>query len=266
MSKSDNLNDYLADLYQGIASKKPGASKNPQDFRSEIESIKPVLQEKTATANGDVVADEGYDGLSKVKVAVPETPIWDGTLTKTTINLTGTTWNIPSGWVTVANQGNYLVDGELTLGGTTVAITQLILGLYSPASGTPEYKANWLSIMVDGALQTLESTSGFTLKITGGKDASNADLLAWLESDGQDTGVSLISFTIAGTTYQAISGMTWGEWVADTNYNTDGYYINGEMVCASNGQQVLLKGAYITAGLEINEDDYTLSSSSSGGS
>lgn len=40
MSKQNNLKDYLTDLYQGIASKKPGASRNPQNFRSEIESIK----------------------------------------------------------------------------------------------------------------------------------------------------------------------------------------------------------------------------------
>lgn len=39
MSKENNLKDYLVDLYRGIASKKPGASKNPQDFRAEIESI-----------------------------------------------------------------------------------------------------------------------------------------------------------------------------------------------------------------------------------
>lgn len=39
MSKQNNLKDFLADLYQGIVSKKPDASKNPQDFRSEIESI-----------------------------------------------------------------------------------------------------------------------------------------------------------------------------------------------------------------------------------
>ena len=39
MSKSDNLRDYLADLYEGIAEKKPGASKNPQDFRDEIKAI-----------------------------------------------------------------------------------------------------------------------------------------------------------------------------------------------------------------------------------
>jgi hypothetical protein len=40
MSKRDNLKDYLIDLYQGIAAKKPGASRNPQRFRAEIESIR----------------------------------------------------------------------------------------------------------------------------------------------------------------------------------------------------------------------------------
>lgn len=39
MSKQDNLKDFLTDLYAGIVSKKPNASRNPQDFRSEIESI-----------------------------------------------------------------------------------------------------------------------------------------------------------------------------------------------------------------------------------
>lgn len=39
MSKENNLKDFLADLYVGISSRKPGASKNPQDFRKEIESI-----------------------------------------------------------------------------------------------------------------------------------------------------------------------------------------------------------------------------------
>ena len=39
MSKENNLKDYLTDLYGGIASKKPDASRNPQNFRAEIEAI-----------------------------------------------------------------------------------------------------------------------------------------------------------------------------------------------------------------------------------
>lgn len=39
MSKKNNLKDYLTDLYEGIVSKKPNASRNPQNFRAEIESI-----------------------------------------------------------------------------------------------------------------------------------------------------------------------------------------------------------------------------------
>ena len=36
----------------------------------------------------------------------------------------------------------------------------------------------------------------------------------------------MISFSIAGTSYQAEEGMTWAEWVA-SSYNTGGYYLSG---------------------------------------
>ena len=38
------------------------------------------LQEKTVTENGEVTPDEGYDGLSKVSVAVPVVEEWDGSI------------------------------------------------------------------------------------------------------------------------------------------------------------------------------------------
>ena len=34
----------------------------------------------------------------------------------------------------------------------------------------------------------------------------------------------MISFTIAGTSYQAEEGMTWEQWV-NSSYNTGGFYV-----------------------------------------
>lgn len=39
------------------------------------------------------------------------------------------------------------------------------------------------------------------------------------------SGVTLITFTIEGTSYQAEEGMTWQQWV-DSSYNTGGWNIN----------------------------------------
>ena len=45
--------------------------------------------------------------------------------------------------------------------------------------------------------------------------------IAW---DSNQSSSSLIAFSIEGTSYQAESGMTWGEWV-ESEYNTDGYSV-----------------------------------------
>lgn len=75
--------------------------------------------------------------------------------------------------------------------------------------------------------------------------------LAWKEA-----GPSLISFTIAGTSYQAEEGMTWGEWV-NSAYNTGGFIIPGP-VLSSGGKPVqdkstgidVLSSATIRSGAE----------------
>ena len=45
--------------------------------------VKPNLQTKTATANGDISPDDGYCGLGKVTVNVPATPTQEKTITIT---------------------------------------------------------------------------------------------------------------------------------------------------------------------------------------
>ena len=55
----------------------------------------------------------------------------------------------------------------------------------------------------------------------------------------------MISFTIAGTSYQAEEGMTWGEWIA-SSYNTDGYYDNGKNVFESDGRSVVYNNSTVS--------------------
>lgn len=45
-----------------------------------------------------------------------------------------------------------------------------------------------------------------------------------------------ISFTIAGTTYQATSGMTWENWVS-SNYNTGGFSLDGSSIYQSSSSK-----------------------------
>ena len=100
-----------------------------------------------------------------------------------------------------------------------------------------------------------------TIQITGGTDASNSELISWLEANATQvlptepnrlyikcngnnhpqvkilTGQTntkrlyakikvknLINFIIDGVSYQAEEGMTWEDWV-NSSYNTNGFYI-----------------------------------------
>ena len=78
------------------------------------------------------------------------------------------------------------------------------------------------------------------------------------KADAGGGGVTLITFTIGGTEYQAEDGMTWGEW-CDSEYNTGTYYVSaglngneyiendeGWCLCDENEDGVLAKALIIS--------------------
>lgn len=110
--------------------------------------------------------------------------------------------------------------------------------LYSSANaswgdGVEVYRdTSWLN----NSYKTITITSKLS-EVTNG-----STLLAWLKANATKQGSKpLISFTIGGKTYQAESGMTWGEWVA-SDYNTSTYALSGSIVYDGHGSWVQLNG------------------------
>lgn len=54
-------------------------------------------------------------------------------------------------------------------------------------------------------------------------------------------GETLISFTIGATSYQAVDGMTWDEWVK-SEYNTDGFRVQALVIIDDDGVAITLTG------------------------
>ena len=124
------------------------------------------------------------------------------------------------------------------------------------------------------------------IEITGGTDATNASLISWLTSnatqvvepkytlriDGVEVtdyenvivngvsykckGKTLISFTIAGTSYQAEDGMTWAEWIA-SSYNTGGFYLDNSNSVSGNTLGLVSTDGYSSEkGTDVIVADY----------
>lgn len=123
------------------------------------------------------------------------------------------------------------------------------VGLYY--GSTPVFVSSWSNF----------NESYRTIEITGGTDATNANLIAWLQANATqiqeqsntfsfgnlpianmyfgtrqvkkvylgnalvwEKEATIIEFGISSASYQAVDGMTWGEWVA-SEYNTDGLVV-----------------------------------------
>lgn len=81
---------------------------------------------------------------------------------------------------------------------------------------------------------SIEGGQTATLHLTGKKltddlviEASGGSNLPTYNGEYVSLGIKLISFTIDGTEYKAVEGMSWYDWVNDANYNTGGFNFNG---------------------------------------
>ena len=120
-------------------------------------NVKPVLQEKTATVNGDVEADEGYDGLSKVNINVQPT------LQSKTANITtnGTQTITPDEGV----DGLEAVEIEVNVQPNLQKKTYRSNGIYKPDNGYDGISE--VTIDVDRSLQNKTITENGTHKADG---------------------------------------------------------------------------------------------------
>lgn len=110
----------------------------------------------------------------------------------------------------------------INVNGTTAQSTDgdLVVYNHSLASGDYEFVIVNVTYGTDGAL----ADGPFTVTFE--------DLT--LDYSTVDSSVTLISFTISGTTYYAEEGMTWEEWI-DSAYNTGGFYSSNQYVYNVSG-------------------------------
>lgn len=63
---------------------------------------------------------------------------------------------------------------------------------------------------------------------------------------------TLISFTIAGTSYQAEEGMTWEQWV-NSSYNTGGYIVSGDSIYKPSGRQGFVYDNVVMSDVKVTD-------------
>lgn len=79
-----------------------------------------------------------------------------------------------------------------------------------------------------------------------------------------------ITFTIAGTSYQAEEGMTWGDWV-NSSYNTNGYKVSRTQITTADSSRYVstvnseVIGVTTTTTIIANKTYYEVSSGGGGG-
>lgn len=121
----------------------------------------PTLQEKTVTANGSVVPDEGYDGLSKVNVSVPAPSLQAKTVTPSASTQTVTAASGYDGLSKVTVNGDAdLVASNIKSGVEIFGVT----GSYTGDSSESSYKKAMVGTISlgDSGVEYIDITDDFT--------------------------------------------------------------------------------------------------------
>lgn len=97
-------------------------------------------------------------------------------------------------------------------------------------------------------------TDGTPSKLVEDIEEYDGTVIITKNSKPEEPQPTLISFTIDGESYSAEEGMTWGEWCANEEYNTDGYKLNDDnRVVSSSGTLVEHGGNAVLASASPSE-------------
>ena len=100
-------------------------------------------------------------------------------------DLTNTTWYVPSGWSATAGYGIYKVYFLIPEKNADTIWDELSLGYAARTYGKTTEANSICCLLSNSDRGTITSSSSFTITITGGTDATNPDLIAWLQEYGE---------------------------------------------------------------------------------
>jgi hypothetical protein len=167
MNKTNNLRAYLRDLYEGIVSKKPDASRNPQNFRSEIEAIRTggefyeVMDESELpndAPDGSLALVEGEPIPEAYTVSsVDELPsnAVDGSMAIVE-NVYSKMWILNDELTSFADMDKHTMVFETNENDT------LYTGIQYTTAGPPVYAIKYLTSLSSSVAYAFESNYGFT--------------------------------------------------------------------------------------------------------
>lgn len=218
MSKSNNLTDFLTDLADGIRTKKGYSSAtkiNPQNFRSEVESI-PSGKPETATtvtlnlASGNqVVTPSTGQVFSQVTITKPSTLLASNI--KKDINIAGvvgtfeggggggatvvTATNVSATSLTFAGTSSYTHFVITAVSNTGYAAASQVYGIYSFARYDNSYRAVYYMSYGGAKFNFTKNSSPDEVKRSGDNFTINSTYaslgLGWITNASQVTYVGL---------------------------------------------------------------------------